>query len=320
MNEFELIRRYFAACTSSREDVVVGIGDDCALLNPPSAQLLAVTTDMLIAGRHFPLDASAFDIGWKSLAVNLSDLAAMGAQPCWFTLALSLPEPDQSWLGEFAEGLGRCAKEFGIALVGGDTTRGALSISITAMGTTDSATSMRRDGARAGDVICVTGTLGDAALGLRLWQRRSFCRELVNTDLELLWGRLHRPQPRVSAGRALRGLAHAAIDLSDGLAGDLQHILSASGVGAEIRVDQLPMSPAFARATPEADRLALQVSGGDDYELCICIPPKELDSIRSSLDIPLVEIGHITTEPGLRWLDGQGRPLPVTAGGYDHFQ
>lgn len=320
MNEFQLIRRFFAGQQTGGDDVVLGIGDDCALLRPSPGETLAVTTDTLIEGRHFPVDTAAFDVGWKSLAVNLSDLAAMGSRPRWFTLALSLPRVDECWLRDFAEGLKACASEGGIALVGGDTTRGTLSITITAIGTISEGRALRRSGARAGDAVCVTGTLGDAALGLKLWQRRSFCRELVDTDFELLWGRLHRPQPRVRAGLVLQDVAHAAIDLSDGLAGDLPHILDASGVGAVIHADRLPMSPAFARAAASDERVRLQVSGGDDYELCVCLPPGQMDAIRGRLEVPLVEIGRITAEPGLRWLDAWGHELNIPAGGYDHFQ
>jgi thiamine-monophosphate kinase len=311
--------------TAPRADVLLGIGDDCALLAPQAGEALAVTTDTLIAGRHFPEDAAAFDVGWKSLAVNLSDLAAMGAQPRWFTLALSLPEVNESWLQGFADGLRALATASSIALVGGDTTRGPLVITITALGTMPAPLAVRRSGARPGDAVCVTGTLGDAALGLRFWQERTVAKEGPGkgefaADLEQLYARLHRPQPRVGAGLLLREVAHAAIDLSDGLAGDLGHILDASGVGAEIRVDRLPASAAFERWHPQKDRLALQVANGDDYELCVCLPAERVAEVRARLDVPLTEIGRVTAEKGLRWYDASGRQLDIDLTGYRHFQ
>lgn len=311
MDEFALIRRYFAGLTPGRSDIVLGIGDDCALLQPPPGQQLAVTSDTLIAGRHFPEATAPADIGWKSLAVNLSDLAAMGAEPRWFLLALSLPRVDEAWLSAFAAGLGELAQLSGIALVGGDTTRGPLSITITAMGTLASGQALRRDAARPGDRVCVTGTLGDAALALR---------RLDDAGLPpLLRQRLDRPQPRNAAGIALRGLATAAIDLSDGLAGDLNHILRASGVGAEIELLRLPASAHFNGLAPPSDRAALQLQGGDDYELCVCLSEGSVEAAAQRLDVPLTEIGRITAEPGLRVLGADGRPLSLEARGYTHF-
>jgi thiamine-monophosphate kinase len=316
MTEFELIRHYFAGSGASRRDVALGVGDDCALLVPPAGELLAVTTDTLVAGRHYPLTTAPFDIGWKSLAVNLSDLAAMGAQPRWFLLALTLESVDQAWLAEFAAGLRALADEHGIALVGGDTTRGPQAIGITAIGSVPPGAALRRDGARPGDVVCVTGTLGDAALALSLLlaDRHALPAGALRT-------RLDRPQPRVAAGLALRGLAHAALDLSDGLAGDLVHILNASGVGAEIDLGCLPMSPEFAARHVPEQRWALQLAGGDDYELCVCIPPDRLDEARAALralDLPLTPIGHISANPGLRCYD-HGRPVALDLDGYRHF-
>src|SRR5690349_16943927 len=233
MDEFELIRRYFAELTPPRADVALGIGDDAALLTPPRGHEVVVTTDTLIAGRHFPEDTDPQAVGWKALAVNLSDLAAMGAEPRWFTLALTLRMVDPEWLAGFAAGLGAMAREVGVALGGG---RG----------------------------------------------------EARSADLEHLRARLHRPVPRVAAGAALRDLAHAAIDLSDGLAGDLSHILDASGVGAELRTNKLPMSPAFKNLSEPEERLELQMSGGDDYELCVCLPAADVAKLRKRLD----EIGR----------------------------
>jgi thiamine-monophosphate kinase len=370
MDEFSLIRQHFAQLTPTAASVALGVGDDCALLRPPRGEVLAVTTDTLISGRHFPADTAARNIGWKSLAVSLSDLAAMGAKPRWFVLALSLSEEDEDWLSQFAEGLRALAVQSGIALVGGDTTRGPLSITITAIGSVPAALALRRSGARPGDLVCVTGTLGDAALGLHCLQEfesvlhdsedlaqweedvvvvpdepaattlrerllewvtaprpvRLSGEALVGTPTwtnghQCLRARLERPLPRIEAGIALRGLAHAAIDISDGLAGDLAHILEASGVGAEIRTDALPMSPAFEKLHPSDERLPLQLAGGDDYELCVCLPPERLDEARARLgDLPLTEVGRITERRGLHWLDARGKQLNVELHGYDHFR
>ena len=309
MDEFELIRHYFQTLTPARRGVRLGIGDDAALLKVPPGHELAVTTDTLVAGRHFAEDAAPEDIGWKSLAVNLSDLAAMGAEPRWFTLALTLRLADPLWLQGFAAGLRDSAVQAGVTLVGGDTTQGPLSVTITAMGTLPAGRAIRRSGARVSDVVCVTGTLGDAALALELGAD-------APAPLRL---RLHRPMPRLRAGRALCGIAHAAIDLSDGLAGDLGHILESSGVGAEIQMQRLPMSPEFARLAPAESRLRLQATGGDDYELCFCLPKARLKTVQRKLGAPVTEIGRITELKGLRFLDKKGKPVPLESRAYRHF-
>lgn len=320
MDEFELIRTYFAKLTPPRDDVALGIGDDAALLQPPRGHELVVTTDTLVGGRHFPDDTDPQAVGWKALAVNLSDLAAMGAQPRWFTLALTLRMADPEWLAGFAAGLGAMAREAGVALVGGDTSQGALSITITAMGTVPAGKAVRRSGARVGDAVCVTGTLGDAALALRLGQGGSGASgEAHSSDLESLRQRLNRPAPRVAVGSSLRGLAHAAIDLSDGLAGDLTHILEASGVGAEIRANKLPMSKSFKAQSEPETRLELQVSGGDDYELCVCLPVKQVDVLRKRMKVPLTEIGRIVKGKDLNILDAKGKRIAIEPYGYRHF-
>lgn len=314
MNEFELIRRYFAPLRGPGDDgVTLGIGDDAALLLPRTGHEIAVTTDTLVAGRHFPLATSPEDIGWKALAVNLSDLAAMGAEPRWFTLALTLPEADAAWLQAFARGLQALARRHRIALVGGDTTRGPLSITITAIGDVPHRQAVRRDGAKPGDLICVTGTLGDGAAGLQ---------EILagRVPAEPLLRQLNRPQPRVAAGVALRGLATAMIDLSDGLAGDLQHILDASGVGAVLDVDALPSSAALLAHAADADaRRALQLGGGDDYELCLCLPAERLVEACRVVDVPLTVIGQITAEREFRLRTGDGATMTSPASGYRHF-
>ncbi|MCC2658624.1 MAG: thiL [Panacagrimonas sp.] len=312
MNEFDLIRRYFSRLTQGGEGVKLGIGDDAAILGLPAGHELVVTTDTLVAGRHFEVHADPAGIGWKSLAVNLSDLAAMGAQARWVTLALTLEQADDAWLAPFASGFGELATLHRVSLVGGDTTRGPLSITVTAMGVVPAGRALRRDGARPGDAVCVTGTLGDAALALRRG---------ADLDGDALRARLDRPTPRLAAGLALRDRAHAAIDLSDGLAGDLGHILRASDVGARIEADRLPASKEFLRhLSAEMSRVALQAQGGDDYELCVCLPPDALERARADLDgLPLTVIGEITVERGLRFVDGAGATIAVPPHGYRHF-
>lgn len=313
MDEFQLIRHYFAGLTVGGEGVLLGIGDDAALLSVPAGHELVVTTDTLVAGRHFPIETRPFDIGWKALAVNLSDLAAMAATPRWFTLALTLPEQGADWLAGFSEGLKALADLHGVALVGGDTTRGPLAITITAMGLVRSGAAMRRDGAVEGDLVCVTGTLGDAALALR---------QLADADADrALRRRLDRPTPRVEAGKLLGEWGMAAIDISDGLAGDLNHLLVASQVGAELRADRLPQSPAFARVAPQ-DALALQLHGGDDYELCVCLRGEDFQAAEprlAALGLPLTRIGVITATPGLRLREG-ATVRAIEPRGYQHFE
>lgn len=310
MDEFALIRRFLTA--ESDERVELGIGDDAAVLHWPSGSRLVVTTDTLISGRHFPEDTPAFSIGWKSLAVSLSDLAAMGAKPQAYVLALTLPAVDPAWLSDFAAGLQAvAAASGGILRVGGDTCAGPLAITITAFGCLAvGEAAMRRDGAQPGDAVAVTGSLGDAALALARLQAGLSCPPGLRE-------RLDQPMPRVAAGQWLRGHAHAAIDLSDGLAGDLMHILEASGVGADIEVERLPTSTLFASLAPAAERLRLQVSGGDDYELCVCMAPEA--ACREVAGIPLQVIGKVSSEPGLRWRDGRGELLGESFDGYRHF-
>lgn len=313
-SEFEIIRRHFQR-PAKRPDVVLGSGDDAALLQPPPGMLLAVTTDTLIAGRHFHEYWPAADIGWRALAVNLSDLAAMGAQPAWFTCALTIPDVDETWLAGLAQGLFELAAQHHVDLVGGNLSRGPLSITVQALGLVKPGRALRRDGAQPGDLVCVTGTLGDAALSLLLEQSAASDSKVVS---DFLSQRLRRPTPRVTAGLTLAGVAHAAIDISDGLAADLGHILEASGVGAEIRTDQLPMSPEFARLTPPDSRLSLQLSGGDDYELCFSFARDKLAAVQNELDVPLTVIGAVTEARGLRDSSASGRQL-LTPAGYDHF-
>lgn len=315
MSEFSLIDR-IRARAATRPDVLLGIGDDAALLRVPDGQALVVSTDTLVAGVHFPADTVAADIGWKSLAVNLSDLAAMSAQPAWVSLALTLPEADADWLEAFLDGFLALAAEHDVALVGGDTTRGPLSITVTAHGFVPPAQALRRDGAQAGDDIWVTGTIGDAAGGLSQWRRQA----LMSAKLR---HRLDRPTPRVAAGLRLRGLAHAAIDLSDGLAADLGHLLSASNVGAEIELGRLPTSRSLAEHFPdEHARWTLQLSGGDDYELCFTAAPADalaIEQVMADCDLPATVVGHVRSAPGLQLQAPGGEAFDVSRAGHDHF-
>lgn len=342
LTEFSLIARYFSRTTTPDSGVVQGIGDDAALLAVRGDRQLAVAIDTLVEGVHFPADAAPGDIAHKALAVNLSDLAAMGAEPRWFTLALTLSAAEPDWLEAFAHGLFVLADEYGIVLVGGDTTRGPLCVTVQVAGEVPPGEAMTRHGAMPGDGIYVTGTLGDAALGLALLQQhtRLSAPKRVRDEAALL-ARLHRPVPRVQAGLVLRSLAHAAIDVSDGLAADLGHILAASGVGATVDVDALPRSPAFRRweqtrpavpakadaangpgAVPtQAEPLALLLGGGDDYELCLCLPAEavaQLDALEPG--VALTRIGTVEAQAGLRLqhADGRSCAVPVRSG-YAHF-
>jgi len=314
-SEFDLIRRFFAGQCMQRVDVPLGIGDDAALLAPPPGRLLAVSVDTLIAGVHFPLDTAARAVGYKSLAVNLSDLAAMGAEPAWVTLALSLPEPDEAWLTGFAQGFFDLASTHNVQLVGGDTTRGPLSITVQVTGFVSQEQALLRNGAQPGEGIFLTGTVGDAGLGLRLYQQPSGAS---NNAIMHLVHRLEFPTPRVAAGLALRGCASSAIDVSDGLAADLGHVLTASGVGADIHVDQLPLSSAY-RLLASKNDWQTAVSAGDDYELCFTLPAGQETAVLAGLGCTCTRIGEISADSGLRWRDADGQQLALDNTGFDHF-
>jgi len=315
LTEFDLIRDYFSRVGSTRSDVPLGVGDDCALLRVPADCELALSIDTLVAGVHFFADCDPEALGHKALAVGLSDLAAMGAKPAWATLALTIPQADAAWLRAFSNGFAKLAAEQGVALVGGDTTRGPLAITVQVHGLVPQGNALRRSGARVGDLVCVSGTLGDAGLALRLLE----AGELPSDRLR---ARLERPTPRVGLGLALRGIATAMIDLSDGLAADLGHILAASGVGAEIRLAELPLS-AEVRDQFSADAdWGLPLASGDDYELCFCVPERKRDQITAlaeRLGIPVQVIGRIVEEPGLRCLLDDGTIRDAERIGYDHF-
>jgi len=322
LSEFDLIKQYFTRARrpdpSSR--TVLGVGDDCALLAPTPGMQLAVSSDMLVEGRHFFAGADAFDLGHKCLAVNLSDLAAMGAAPRGFTLALALPAAEPDWLDGFSRGLFALADAHGCDLVGGDTTKGPLNICITIFGEVAPGTALRRDAALPGDDIWISGTLGDARLALA-----GYLNEIAldPADLELAAPRMHVPAPRVSLGRRLaeRRLANAALDISDGLVGDLGHILAASKVGAVLDVDALPAGTALARQPLELRR-RFTAAGGDDYELCFTAPAANRAAIVAAGErsgTAVTRVGRIEAEPGLRLVDAGGAPLSMKLHGWDHF-
>lgn len=318
ISEFALIETYFAHLTTSRSDVVLGVGDDCALLAPAAGQQLAVSMDTLVEGRHFSPGADPESLGHKCLAVNLSDMAAMGAEPAWVTLALTLPAAEPEWLVAFARGFGALAAQYGVQLVGGDTTKGPLSITVQVHGWVPSGAALRRDAAGVGDLIYVSGTLGDAGLALLAEQGLH-----VDSDaLGFLRSRLHRPTPRVETGLALRGLASAAIDLSDGLGSDLKHIATRSRLGATLYADRLPVSPGVAEYIVDTGDWALPLSAGDDYELCVCVPEArqdEIEALASKLPGGLTWVGMMEARCGLRVILPDGRQTDDIPTGYDHF-
>lgn len=323
MGEFELIRRHFQrAGVAQPTNVVLGVGDDCALLQPAPGQQLAISTDMLVEGRHFFADVAPDALGHKALAVNLSDLAAMGARPLGFTLALALPQADETWLATFAQGLFALADAHACPLVGGDTTRGPLNLCITVFGEVPPGRALRRDAACVSDDLYLSGRTGEARLALELMLGTAWATGHATPGaLERLRGRLERPTPRLALGQALVGVAHAALDVSDGLAGDLGHILRASGVGAQIALADLPLAPDLA-ALPEAQRLQCLLNGGDDYELLFTAPASAREAVAAAAaasQTPVQRIGCITEGSGLQVLDTAGRPAAFSAAGFDHF-
>jgi len=319
-SEFELIRRYFTDLGKQRQWLSVGIGDDAAVITPPAGQQLLISIDTLNVGIHFPAQSSAKDIGHKALAVNLSDIAAMGGEPQWFTLALSLPSADEAWLSLFCQGLAELVEQYQLCLVGGDTTRGPLSITIQIAGAIPTEQALTRAGANVGDDIYVTGTLGDAAAGLLVCENQLHADE---TTTRYFLNRLNRPEPRVAIGLGLRGIATACIDVSDGLAADLGHIIDDSGVGAELRMETLPVSGQLrAQGLAEARLQELNLFGGDDYELCFTAAPPQraaIAQLAQTTAVPITLIGTVIAEKGLFALEhAQRASLP--AKGFDHFQ
>jgi thiamine-monophosphate kinase len=320
LSEFDLIKQYFQRARPAGRQTMLGIGDDCALLAPSPGKLLAVSSDMLVEDRHFFAGADPFMLGHKSLAVNLSDLAAMGAAPLGFTLALALPGADPAWLDGFSRGMFALADAHGCELVGGDTTKGPLNICITIFGELAPGQALRRDAARVGDDIWISGTLGDPRLALAGYRNEV---ALDEADFALAAQRMHTPAPRVALGRLLAegGLAHAALDISDGLVGDLGHILAASKAGAVLDVDALPAGPVLARQPTELRR-RFALAGGDDYELCFTAPAAQRDAILAAGEqcgTPVTRVGRIEAAPGLRLIDADGAPLKLGLSGWDHF-
>jgi thiamine-monophosphate kinase len=318
MTEFELIKRYFTDRQTTQPSVTLGIGDDCALMSPDPDMEIAISTDMLVEGRHFFKDVDAYSLGHKALAVNLSDLAAMGAQPRAFTLALTLPDAKKEWLREFSQGLFDMADQYQCQLIGGDTTRGPLALCITVLGDVPVGTALRRDGAQIGDDIWVSGTLGDARLALAGYLKQQSLSESEQIQAAL---RLHTPTPRISLGVALRGLAHSAIDLSDGLIGDLSHILERSNVGATVYCDEAPIGSVLKQKDVALQR-EFALSGGDDYELCFTAPLSQRDAVLAGAQqagTPITRIGVIEADLGLRFVDAQHQPLTFSFHSFDHF-
>jgi thiamine-monophosphate kinase len=319
MKEFELINRFFTGRGITRRDVDLGIGDDCALVTIPDGCQLAVTTDTLVEGVHFFSDISPKALGHRILAVNLSDLAAMGAEPAWISIGLTLPNVDETWLEQFTEGMHDIAEYYNVQLIGGDTTQGPLTITVCAKGIVPKGKALTRSGAKVGDWLYVTGDLGDAALAI---EARKQGWELSDADRSYVQKRFDYPAPQVAAGQVLRGLANSAIDISDGLLADLNHILTHSGVGATIHADKVPLSNALKNLPDEEVRLMLAMAYGDDYQLLFTVP----DSNRVAVEKRLAEygvtptcIGQINANAGDVSLLYKDKPWPFPATGFEHF-
>lgn len=318
MTEFEIIRAYFATQPVQRADVHLGIGDDAAVVQAPPSMETVITTDVLVAGVHFAENVSPAALGHKALAVNLSDLAAMGAAPAWFLLDLTLPKVDNAWLDAFAHGIHELAQAYQAQLIGGDTSSGPLAVAITAIGLVPQGKCMRRDGAHAGDAVYVTGTLGDAALVLAA---RRGEHGMTANDVAAARRRLDQPDPRVAEGVGLRDFASSAIDISDGLISDLGHVLEASKVGARINLGAIPVSPTY-RTQMRKIGLDYALAGGDDYELCVTVPPANAiraEALALASGFSLTRIGEITGGNTLEILDSMGRPYQPKRKGYQHF-
>jgi len=315
-SEFDLIARHF---TRPAANAVLGVGDDAALIDVANGMDLAVSTDTMVSGTHFFPDVDPETLGHKSLAVNLSDMAAMGAMPYWATLALTLPQVNHDWLAAFAKGFFDLAEEFGVSLIGGDTTRGPLSLTVTIMGEVPAGAALRRGGAKAGNDIWVSGRIGDAALAVA---HRHGRLKLDEADYREAVMRLYEPTPRVRLGQALRGLATSAIDISDGLLADLGHIGRLSKVGAKVELASIPVSPIGAKHIGTHEGLTAIVAGGDDYELCFTAPVNSRDSIAELTDIlgvPLTRIGEVTKGKGVSLVGADGESVTIDGRGFDHF-
>lgn len=326
-DEFDIIRRFFNSgeLAFPIPEIGLGIGDDCALLRPAAGMQLALSMDILQEGVHFLPDADPYLLGQRTLLVNLSDLAAMGARPLCFTLGLCLPAADETWLDGFSKGLAQVARENLCPLVGGDLSasnpaHASKTLCVQVHGELPVGAGMRRSGAKVGDLVFVTGTLGDAAAGLKVL--RNACKEsLSKQHRAALIDAFFVPESRIEAGQILRTLASACIDLSDGLASDLRHILEASGVGARIELDALPLSDALRAAHSDAEQIRLAISGGDDYELCFTLPAENAETMRKALEdigVPVKAIGAITAGTDIQWRE-LGEPIVLEISGYKHF-
>jgi len=319
VKEFDLIGRYFSDGGHTRKDVVIGIGDDCAVTNVPSNQQLAVTTDTLVAGVHFLEDAPAKSVAYKTVAVNLSDLAAMGAEPAWISLSLSLPTVNDEWLSEFVDGLYELTQYYSVQLIGGDTVKGPMAMTITAQGFIPPGSELTRSNAKPGDWVYVTGTLGDAGAGLDILQNKL---NVAGEARDVLINRHYYPTPRVAIGTALRRIASSCIDVSDGLISDLGHILKASGCGANVHVDKLPLSRALTSAVDNAQAIEYALSAGDDYELIFTVGEEQRGNFETSMGGSSVKatcIGQLTGQAGQLSLLKDNQPFtPTNENGYEH--
>lgn len=318
LSEIEVIERFFRGCGARRADVRLGVGDDAAILDCPPGAELAAAVDTLVEGAHFPRGCSPASIGHRALAVNLSDLAAMGARPAWALLALTLPRPDEAWLSEFAAGIAALARSHEVALVGGDTTRGPLCISVQLLGHVPKSSALRRSGGQPGDQVFVSGTPGDAAAGLAIEQGKLAAGE---PEAAYVRERFLYPTPRVALGECLRRYASACIDVSDGLLGDAAKLAHASGCGLELAYEQLPVSEALERAVGAARARELALTGGDDYELCFSVRPAQVSKLLAELPPQrwgYRRIGTLRESPGAQVLRG-GAIMSLPSGGYDHF-
>lgn len=318
MKEFNLIKRFFTEQVTNRKDVILGIGDDCALISPSDRQHIAITTDTLVSGVHFPVNTPPRAIGHKSIAVNLSDLAAMGAEPAWISLALTLPEFNEEWLTEFCAGLFELCEYYNIQLIGGDTTQGPLSITVTAQGLVPIDTPLRRSGAKSGDWIFVTGELGDAALALKHIQGEVV---IESGFVEQVLTKLNYPKPRVLAGQSLREYASSAIDLSDGLISDLGHLCNSSGVGANIVLDELPLSKILIDTLGLEQAIELALAGGDDYELLFTVSQDNkvgMETVLGNAGITLTCIGQMNASEIIT-TTMDSKAIPINVKGFEHF-
>jgi len=320
-SEFQLIKRFFAQQNKQRDDVIIGIGDDCAILRPKSDELLAVSIDTSVAGVHFPNNTPAQSIGHKTLAVSLSDMAAMAAKPQWVTLAITLPNADETWVADYCQGFFDLANRYNVQLVGGDLTKGPLSITTQVHGSIPAKEILTRSAAKPGDLIYVTGIIGAAGLGLRIKQQTIDLPNNLKDQIPDLLHKLQYPEPRIDIGLALRGIATAAIDISDGLAADLCHILKASEVGAELNLENLPVVKDIEPIKDQFDPWQHALTAGDDYELCITMPPTQqnkINTIAKKTQTPITQIGVITGSKSLQCRH-KGEPVAIGLKGFEHF-